>query len=273
MGTHCSGRCSIMVSHGCWAGPRVPPTSSLAPGDHGDKPSGHPRPGTAASWTPGPQDRFPPPGWRQNRLLFSSIPRKMDLWVSEEVDLEDCVWGHAGSPWGEERDTGMVGTPGGGLRGPMGTAGTRGRCQGWGPHGDMRDSGRHQGPHRDAGGTLEDIGGGTSRRGHFLPLHPDWLSQTRSQGLTPASSASRWVTQGQGGIVGVSPRQGDKCAVSLHGDTSPQQSGRRCHVPAGWLRMTRVVGMAGGDLGDAGARPCGGRGDVVTWRPVRGAAR
>lgn len=48
---------------------------------------------------PGRLDRkieFPLPDRRQKRLIFSTITGKMNL--SEEVDLEDCIWGHVGTP-------------------------------------------------------------------------------------------------------------------------------------------------------------------------------
>ena len=61
---------------------------------------------------PGRLDRnieFPLPDRRQKRLIFSTITGKMNL--SEEVDLEDCIWGHVGTPWGGGGDTGTLGTP------------------------------------------------------------------------------------------------------------------------------------------------------------------
>lgn len=64
---------------------------------------------------PGRLDRkieFPLPDRRQKRLIFSTITGKMNL--SEEVDLEDCIWGHVGTP-----------------RSGEGRGDTRGGC--WGP--------------------------------------------------------------------------------------------------------------------------------------------
>uniref|UniRef100_A0A8C0IGH8 Proteasome 26S subunit, ATPase 4 n=1 Tax=Bubo bubo TaxID=30461 RepID=A0A8C0IGH8_BUBBB len=61
---------------------------------------------------PGRLDRkieFPLPDRRQKRLIFSTITGKMNL--SEEVDLEDCIWGHVGTPWGGGGHTGTLGTP------------------------------------------------------------------------------------------------------------------------------------------------------------------